>query len=100
MVVRLGCHRHGSAILCFLRSYPRSLLCLLQVVAFLRRPRLRSGPTVEQVMVDLGAQASAQSWLGSAGNALQNTGRDSPNAPITDILDPTGSSNGTQQGFL
>lgn len=106
MVVRLCCHHYGSAVLCFLRSYPRSLLFLPRAVGFLRRPCLRSGPTVEQLTADLGAakhhlsHGLAQQWLWCAVSALTEYRKRSPNTPITNVPDPTGSSNGTQQGFF
>lgn len=58
------------------RSYPRTPLCLPQVVGFLRRRCLRSGPTAELFTVDLGAARHcfnhhlAQQWLQGTGDAL------------------------------
>lgn len=65
-----------------------------------------SGPTVEQLTVDLGAakhclsHGLAQQWLWCAVNALAEYRKRKPKYTHQDILDPTDSSNGTQQGFF
>lgn len=105
-VVRLCCHHYHLASLCFMGGVSRGLLCLPHIVEFLRRPRLRSGPQLNnsQLVLEQLVTASVSALL-CGGCAVrwmlwQSTGRESPVSAITDIPDPADFSNDTQQEFF